>query len=163
MGASRLRVNVSLISPLFFSLANSPIKNYGFFSANLRSVKLHLSSNDVALYNRMAIFLAISHSLYQQFHLTAQAIMIKVAISQSKLSHRLDWPTAAACNMSVTVSGPVGGEKPFIDTCCIHLPLWRWQQYTLKTCVATYNRTQQSAAWTCTAVLTYICLILSLL
>jgi len=40
-------------------LANSPIKNYGFFSVNLQSVKLPLSSNDMALYNRMAVFLAL--------------------------------------------------------------------------------------------------------
>ena len=36
-------------------------------------------------------------------------------------------------------------------------PPWRWRQHTLKPCVAIHNRTQQSAAWTCTAVLTYIC------
>jgi hypothetical protein len=71
-------------------LANSPIKNYSLFSVNLQSVKLPLSSNDVALYNRMAIFLVLSHSLCQQFHLTAQTIVIKAAIGQSELPHCLD-------------------------------------------------------------------------
>ena len=79
-----------------FPLSNSPpIKSYGFFSLNLQSVKLPFSSNDVAICNRLAIFLALSHSLCQQFDLTAQSIMIKVAIGQSNLSHCLDWHHAS--------------------------------------------------------------------